>query len=147
MSFTFTGLESFFMTVESDVIKTIVNIQQGLGAAMHEVQSGLDWVASNAPHAAAIARQMASVGALAAPEIGVLNPGAGSVLTGGVAALNLAADALDSFSSQMAANKANGVVQADASALLAAYHTYKSTQSASAQMGVALATPLAAPAK
>lgn len=141
MSF-LSGLESFFVTVESDVIKTIANIQQGLGAAAHEIQAGLNWIESNSVGAIAVAKQISAVAAMVTPEVTVLNPAAGAAMTAGVAALNLASDALDSFSAQM---KAGGSSQAltDATALLAAYHTLKSTQAATATLAAAVATPIA----
>ena len=140
MSF-LSGLESFFITVESDVIKTIANIQQGLGAAAHEIQAGLDWVAKQAPAASAAAKQISSVAALVAPEVTALNPAAGTAMGAGVAALNMASDALDAFSAQMAAGTNGGAVQTDATALLAAYHTLKSSQAATATLAAAVATP------
>ena len=140
MSF-LSGLESFFITVESDVIKTIANIQQGLGAAAHEIQSGLEWIAKQAPAANAMARQISSVAALVAPEVGVVNPAAGAAMSAGVTALNLASDALDAFSAQMATASSGNTVQVDANALLAAYHTLKSSQAATATLAAAVATP------
>lgn len=145
MSF-FSGLEAFFVTVESDVIKTIANIQQGFGAAAHEIQAGLNWVAQQAPAATAAAKQISSVAALVAPEVSAINPGAGAAMTAGVAALNMASNALDAFSAQMAANAGASTAQTDATALLAAYHTLKSSQAATSTLAAAIATPAAAPA-
>ena len=139
MSF-LSGLESFFVTVESDVIKTIANIQQGLGAAAHEIQAGLDWVAKQTPNAIAVAKQISAVAALVTPEVTLANPTAGAAMTAGVAALNMASSALDAFSAQMATSAAPSV-QTDATALLAAYHTLKSTQAASSTLAAAIATP------
>lgn len=140
MSF-LSGLESFFITVESDVIKTIANIQQGLGAAMHEIQAGLDWVASVEPAATAMAKQISSVASLVIPEVTIASPAAGAAMTAGVAALNLASNALDAFTVQMKASASAPTVQTDATALLAAYHALKSTQAATSTLAAAIATP------
>jgi len=129
----FTDVEHFFTTTEQDVLKLIAKIKADVQVIESELDSGLRWVANNAP---AIANDIQGVLTLV-QTAGIVSP----QVEAAIAMANTAVVALNAFSHSLKAG------QSTPQALVQGYVAVKSAQAATAQAAVAAAnSKSAAPA-
>jgi hypothetical protein len=126
MSFNFlTTIENIIETTETDVLAMIAKIKTGAAIAEADIQSGLKWVAANAPQIAADVQQVEAV----VTAVGFSNPAVAAAIT----AANVAVAGINAVA------QAETAGQTTAQTLVAGYAAVKSATSAAAQAGVALA--------